>query len=180
LKGYSTDGAGFLASLADDGVAIAGQRVAVIGAGGAARAIVDAVARAGAADVIVVNRTASRAEEAAALAGRVGRVADARALRECDVVVNATSLGMGSAPAAGIMPFDVELLRAGQVVADTVYHPRCTALLSAARDRGARTVDGLGMLVHQAVLQQQLWTGASPSAAVMTAAAERQLAEASQ
>jgi shikimate dehydrogenase len=74
------------------------------------------------------------------------------------------------------LPFDPTLLHANQVVADIVYHPRRTALLAAAAERGARTVEGLGMLVHQAVLQQQLWTGMSPDPAVMWAAAERELA----
>ena len=84
----------------------------------------------------------------------------------CDVVVNATSIGMGSTD----LPCDPALLRADQVVADIVYHPRRTAFLAAAEAVGARTVEGLGMLVHQALLQQQLWTGVSPDAAVMWAA----------
>jgi shikimate dehydrogenase len=63
------------------------------------------------------------------------------------------------------------VLRAGQVVADLVYHPLRTALLDAATERGCRTVDGLGMLVHQAALQQHLWTGVRPDVAVMRAAA---------
>ena len=74
-------------------------------------------------------------------------------------------------------PSTPALLHGAQVVADIVYHPRRTALLVGGRRRsGARTVDGLGMLVHQAVLQQQLWTGVAPDAAVMWAAAERELA----
>jgi shikimate dehydrogenase len=74
------------------------------------------------------------------------------------------------------LPIDPALLHAGQVVADIVYHPRRTALLEAAAAAGAVCVDGLGMLVHQAVLQQQLWTGRTPDAAAMLAAAERELA----
>ena len=89
-----------------------------------------------------------------------------------DIVVNATSVGMASQD----MPCDAGLLRAGQVVADIVYHPRETALLRAARAAGARTVDGLGMLVQQAALQQVLWHRSVPSVAAMTAAAERELA----
>jgi shikimate dehydrogenase len=171
LKGYSTDGAGFVASLDAAGIDVVGQRVCVLGAGGAARAIVDAVARAGAASVVVVNRSADRALAAAQLAGAIGSVGEAASIAETDIVVNATSVGMGSADA----PFDPTLLHAGQVVADIVYHPRRTALLSGAAERGARTVEGLGMLVHQAVLQQQLWTGMSPDPVVMWAAAEREL-----
>ena len=172
LKGYSTDGAGFLASLAAQGVAVSGKRVCVLGGGGAARAIVDALARDGAAAITVVNRSHERAAVAAALAEGVGVVGQPDAIADCDILVNATSIGMGSDE----LPCDPQLLHDGQVVADIIYHPRSTALLAAARERGARTVEGLGMLVHQAVVQQQLWTGISPSPAVMWAAAERELA----
>jgi shikimate dehydrogenase len=172
LKGYSTDGAGFVASLTAQDVEITGKSVCVLGAGGAARAIIDALVRAGASSITVVNRSAERAQAAAALAGGIGSVGQPTAITGCDVLVNATSVGMGSDE----LPCEAELLRDGQVVADVVYHPRCTALLAAADRRGARTVEGLGMLVHQAVLQQRLWTGETPDAAVMWAAAERELA----
>jgi shikimate dehydrogenase len=172
LKGYSTDGAGFLASLAAKGVEISGKHIGVLGAGGAARAIIDAMGRAGAARITVVNRSARRASAAAELARAIGAVGHVDEIRDCDIVVNATSVGMGSAD----LPCDVGLLRRDQVVADIVYYPRCTALLAAAEACGARTVEGLGMLVHQAVLQAELWTGESADAAVMWAAAERELA----
>ena len=172
LKGYSTDGAGFVASLAAAGEFVAGRTVCLLGGGGAARAIADAVARAGAARVVVVNRTAASAETTAALAGSKGAVGAAADVTAADIVVNATSVGMGSTD----LPCAPGLLRVGQVVADIVYHPRDTALLRAARAAGARTVDGLGMLVQQAALQQVLWHGAVPSVAAMTAAAERELA----
>ncbi len=128
LRGYSTDGAGFVASLVAQGIEIAGMRVCVFGGGGAARAIIDAVARAGAASIIVVNRSVNRAWAAAGLAGAIGEVGRPEAVTECDLVVNATSIGMGSDE----FPFDVDLLHSGHVVADIVYHPRCTALLAAA------------------------------------------------
>lgn len=172
LKGYSTDGAGFVASLAAEGVPVAGRTVCLLGGGGAARAIADALGRHGAAAVWVVNRTASSAEDTAALAAGVGRVGTARHITDADIVVNATSVGMGS----DALPCEAGALRAGQVVADIVYHPRQTALLRAAAEAGARPVDGLGMLVHQAALQQRLWHGLTPDVAVMTAAAERELA----
>jgi shikimate dehydrogenase len=171
LKGYSTDGAGFVASMAAEGLDVEGKRICVIGAGAAARAIIDALARAGATRIAVVNRTADRAQQAADVAPGIATVAGPDAVGDCDIVVNATSIGMGTDE----MPFDTKLLNQHQIVADIVYHPRCTALLAAARDRGSRTVEGLGMLVHQAVLQQQLWTGISPPATVMRAAAEREL-----
>ena len=172
LAAFSTDGAGFVASLIESGVDPRGTRVAVLGAGGAARAVVDALARAGAESITVINRSADRARAAADLAGTRGRVGDMRAVASADLVVNATSVGMGTDE----VPCDAALLRAGQVVADLVYHPIQTAWLRAATSIGARTVDGLGMLIHQAVLQQELWTDRRPDPAVMRAAAERELA----
>ncbi len=172
LLGCSTDGAGFVASLATAGVDVRGRTTCLLGAGGAARAIAVALGRSGAAAVTVVNRTVETAELAAALAGPVGIVGTSHAVRDADIVVNATSVGMASDD----LPCDPTLLRAGQVVADIVYHPRDTALLRVARAAGATTVDGLGMLVHQAALQQQWWHGVLPDIDVMTAAAERELA----
>ena len=172
LKGYSTDGAGFIAALAAKGVFVPGANVCLLGGGAAARSLADALGRAGAARVAVVNRTASAAEATAALAGAVGLVGSSTDVAEADIVVNATSVGMGTAE----LPCDPALLRAGQVVADIVYHPRETALLRAAAQAGAVALDGLGMLVQQAALQQVLWHGTVPSVAAMTAAAERELA----
>lgn len=172
LKGFSTDGAGFVASLAAAGVVVAGRTVCVLGAGAAARSVIDALAREGAARITVVNRTVSTADDAVHLAPGVGLVGAPHDVRDADIVVNATSVGMG----ADDLPCDPALLRAGQVVADLVYHPRDTSLLRAARTAGAQPVDGLGMLVHQAALQQQLWHGLRPDVAVMAAAAERELA----
>jgi shikimate dehydrogenase len=179
LVGWSTDGAGFVASLADVGVSVDGARVAVIGAGGAARSLIDALARAGSPDITVLNRSADRAEAAAALApaASVGIVSD---IARADIVVNATSVGMGIDPASASdvdLPCEPELLHDGQVVADLVYHPLETAWMRRVADRGARVVDGLGMLVHQAGLQQQIWLGADAviDTAAMRAAAERAL-----
>ncbi len=171
LAGYSTDGAGFVASLREAGVESSGMTVAVLGAGGAARSVIDALARVGVDQIVVINRSAARAEAAAQLGARRGRVGAVADIAHVDLVVNATSVGMGSDEA----PFDLALLRSTQVVADLVYHPIETALLRAARRCGATAVDGLGMLVHQAVLQQQLWTGVSPDPAAMRAAAEHEL-----
>lgn len=174
LVGHSTDGDGFVASLrADAGVDPQGQCVVVLGAGAAARSVIDALARHGAAEVVVVNRTHDRAEQAAALAGAAGRVGAPGDVRNASLLVNATSIGMGDDDS---MPLDAELLHDGLLVADLVYHPLDTPLLRAARAAGARTLDGLGMLVHQAALQQHLWTGETPDVTVMRAAAEAELA----
>jgi len=170
LVGHSTDGDGFVASLAAAAVDVTDLTVAVLGAGAAARSIVDALGRAGASSIAVVNRTAARAEEAAALAAAAD-VGTSDDVTSADVVVNATAVGMGTDE----LPLDVAVLRSGQVVADVVYHPLDTALLRAATAAGCRTVDGLGMLVHQAVLQQVLWTGIRPDPAVLRAAAVAEL-----
>ena len=120
----------------------------------------------------MVNRTAAAAVAAAELAGPAGVLGRPADVAGADIVVNTTPLGMDNDD----LPCDPALLRAGQVVADIVYQPRETAFLRAARSVGATTVDGLGMLVHQAALQQQLWHGQLPDVVLMEAAAERELA----
>lgn len=173
LVGHNTDGEGLVGSLRHDhGIDVAGRSCLVLGAGGAARAVVHALAGAGASEVIVVNRTAPRAEEAAALAGATGRVGVPDDVAHAEVVVNATSVGMGApAGATGPVPCPVDLLTPGQVVVDLVYQPLRTPLLAAAEARGARTVDGLGMLVHQAALSLERWTGTPPDLDAMHRAA---------
>jgi shikimate dehydrogenase len=180
LIGANTDGPGLVASLRDAGFEPRGERCAVLGAGGAARSVVLALARAGASEVLVVNRTADRAERAAALAteaGSTGTVAPVDAVADAGLVVNATSIGMGSTSSGAVDPSSTELplpgalVRADLVVADLVVHPVETPLLRLAAARGARRVDGLGMLVHQAALAFTRWTGVDAPLSVMQAAA---------
>lgn len=170
LVGHNTDGAGFVDALrSDEGYDPAGRRCLVLGAGGAARAVVLALAEAGAASVAVCGRTASRAAEAAAVAGGVGAAVDEPAhAGEWDLLVNATPVGMADSPG---LPLDPALIRAGTLVVDLIYHPPATALIEAARERGAVAVNGLGMLIHQAAHQFRLWTGEDPPLEVMSAAA---------
>jgi shikimate dehydrogenase len=170
---HNTDGAGFIDSLrADGGVDPAGCTAAVLGAGGAARAVVHALGAAGAAEIVIVNRTRSRAETAVALAPAVARVGGMADVAGADVVVNATSVGMGRSPDdADALPVAPGALSAGQTVMDLVYQPRRTALLVAAQQSGARPVDGVGMLVHQAAHAFEHWTGQTAPLAVMAAAA---------
>jgi shikimate dehydrogenase len=175
LVGHSTDGQGFVSALHADGVDVCGMHVAVLGAGAAARSVVAALDHAGAADIAVVNRTAAKVTDVVALAPLTAHAAEAdgtKQLAAAELIVNATSVGFAS---DGI-PLDPALLHPEHLVADLVYHPLETALLRAARDAGARTFDGLGMLVHQAALQQQLWLGQLPDVAVMRRAAEAELA----
>ena len=171
--GESTDGGGFVDSLRlDHDLEARGLAVAVLGAGGAARAVVLALAEAGCREVVVINRTAAAAETAAALAPGIGRVGRAVDVADADLIVHATPLGMGT---SAELPIDPALLRPGQIVADLVYHPRRTPLLASAEDRGCRTVDGVGTLVHQGARQFTLWTGVEAPRAVMRAAVETAL-----
>ena len=181
LLGTNTDGQGFVASLARGAdFTPAGRRCVVIGAGGAARAVVLALADAGASRISVLNRTPDRATTAAALAGRAGSVvppgrrAVAEAVGSADLVVNATPFGMAGASPEGAEPWLVapQLLHEGQVAADLVYVPRPTQWLVEAAAAGARSVDGLGMLVHQAAAQLVLWTGEQAPVEAMWEAAE--------
>lgn len=178
LVGDSTDGAGFLAALARGaGFEPAAKRCVVVGAGGAARAVVLALAEAGAAEVAVVNRTASRARVAAALAGDRGRAGAPADAAKAELVVDATPAGMAGTGAAGAAPLvDPTLLGPEQVAVDLVYHPAVTPWLAAAAARGATTLGGLGMLVHQAAAQIERWTGHPAPVAAMWAAAEGALA----
>jgi shikimate dehydrogenase len=171
LIGHNTDGAGLIDSLRlDAGVDPAGRRCVVLGAGGAGRAVVRALAEAGAAEVLVVNRTAATGERAAALAGAVGRLGPELDVASADIVVNATPVGMGADEA---LPCDPAVLGGtGQVVVDLIYDPLETAWLAAARARGAHTVGGLGMLVYQAAHAFTLWTGVDAPVAAMRAAVE--------
>ena len=172
LVGHNTDGGGFVDSLElETGTPVAGRSIVVIGAGGAARAVVLALADAGAGDVAVVNRTKAKAHRAAELAGAVGRVGSMADVRGAEVVVNATSVGMAGTAGEGQLPVPEDALRAGQVVADLVYHPFVTPLLRAAAQAGATPVGGTGMLVHQAARQFELWTGVPAPIDVMSQAA---------
>jgi shikimate dehydrogenase len=190
LFGESTDGQGFIDALrADAGLDPSGRRCLVHGAGGAGRAVVLALSKAGAREVVVLNRTPERGRAAAALAGGVGRTGQPDEIEEMDLVVNATPVGMtidaaaatprlDGAPEAGEADnlgegrplLDPNRLGPGQVLVDLVYHPAVTPLLAAARRRGATAVNGVGMLVHQAALAFTLWTGEAAPVGAMRAA----------
>jgi shikimate dehydrogenase len=163
LTGDNTDGRGLVAALRRGGhFDPDGHRCLVVGAGGAARSVIVALADAGASEVVVVNRTPERAEAAAALAGAIGRVGEATDARHSDLIVNATPTGMAGSTGADRWALDPGLLGPGQLAVDLIYHPAVTPWLEAARARGAEVLNGLGMLVHQAALQLELWTGQEP------------------
>jgi len=166
LCGDNTDVLGFLANL--DAGAPDWRRTAetavIVGAGGAARAIVHALLSRGVERVAIVNRTAERAE---ALAARFGRRTTAASWRElpkwlkrADLLVNATTLGMAG---QGALEIDLAPMKKTAVVTDIVYIPLATPLIEAARRRGLRAVEGLGMLLHQAAPGFERWFGVRPT-----------------
>jgi shikimate dehydrogenase len=165
LNASNTDAYGFMANLAEQAPEWneARRPVMVLGAGGAARAVLYGLVKAGASKVLLANRSRARAEDlASALPPRVEVVdweGGDRALAGCGLLVNATSLGMsGQAP----LTIDLGALPPDAVVADIVYSPLETALLAEARKRGNIAVDGLGMLLYQAVPGFERWFGVRP------------------
>lgn len=162
VTGSNTDGYGFLESVREGAPgwrAEAGPAV-LLGAGGAARAIAAALLDAGCPRVTLVNRTPARAEALARDLGGAITVAAAPPLGDCALLVNTTSLGMQGQPPLAI---DLAPLPGSAVVADIVYVPLETPLIVAARARGLRAVDGLGMLLHQARPGFEAWFGVVPT-----------------
>jgi shikimate dehydrogenase len=178
--GHNTDAAGFIGALREGGFEPEGAAALVLGAGGAARAVVHALLSAGC-RVAIYNRTAETARRLAA------ELRPAGGLRACvipspdalepdavDLLVNATPLGMGAA--AGASPWPEPLpLPAHWTVYDLVYSPAETRLLARARAAGAAAVGGLGMLVYQGALAFELWTGQPAPLAAMWQAARQAL-----
>ena len=175
LLGTNTDGAGFLLSLQRDlGWQAAGKRVLMLGAGGAGRGVGQALLLAGAAALIIANRTPVRAEELArALAARFpGREVAARTLDAAGeglavhLVVNTTSVGMGD----GASPLNLSTLSVSEGVADIVYSPALTPLLAQAQALGLPHTNGIGMLLYQGWEAFRFWTGREAPIDVMRAA----------
>jgi shikimate dehydrogenase len=167
LVGHNTDGPGFVAALAD-GAAFdpTGKTAVVLGAGGAARAVAVALARAGAV-VRVSARRPEQASEVAALATGI-EVAAWGDSSPADLVVNAT-------PSREGLPLASFAFAPGVLAVDLIYLPPMTEFVRFARDAGATALDGLGMLVHQAALSFRLWTSVDPPIAVMAEAARAAL-----
>jgi len=169
LVGDNTDGAGFLRGLAHDiGFDPDGRRCAVVGAGGAARAVVLALTGAGASQVVVVNRTRAAAELTVALAPDVVAVGDEADLADVDLIVQATSVGMNQDDPPAVSP---GVLGSGQIMADLIYHPALTSTMRAASSKGCVVTNGLSMLIHQAAVTFEHWTGLPAPIDAMTRAA---------
>ncbi len=163
LEAHNTDGTGLLAALAGQAVTLKNARVLILGAGGAARAAVQAVKEAGAASVWLSNRTPERAQRVADALGAAAVPTSglAQLLKSVDVLLQASAAGL-SRPTESALPADC-VLHPRLTVLDMVYQPLQTQLLRDARAAGAHTVDGLWMLIHQALAQYLLWTGVEVS-----------------
>jgi shikimate dehydrogenase len=172
LTGHNTDVTGFREFLAQDaGVEAEGRTAVVLGAGGAARAVVKALASLGAGEILIDARDRTRGEAVAQIGGPTAAMARdvGGAITRADLVVNATPVGMDgkSDPVPGVS------FRPGQTMVDLVYLPPTTPLMRRARSEGAEVWGGLGMLVRQAAESFVIWTGRQPSLETMSAAAVR-------
>ena len=165
LEGYNYDAFGFIASVkeTDPAWSAVDGRIAILGSGGAARAIIAGLLAEGAENIVIVNRTPERA---AALAKDMGAGVSAAPWQQrseilggAAMLVNTTSMGMTGQPDLSV---DLARLPAAAIVCDIVYAPLQTGLLKQARERGNRTVDGLGMLLHQARPAFARWFGVMP------------------
>ena len=183
LIGENTDGKGFLCGVrADAGVDPKGKRAVVLGAGGAARAIVTELALAGASDVLIVNRVVERGEQMAAqLASSTNAPIRFQAWQafypvpaETDILVNATSIGLY--PNSDAMPpVDLSAAHPRMLVCDAVFNPPETRLIATARGQGLRVLDGLAMLFYQGAIGFELWTHEQAPERVMKHALRRAL-----
>ncbi|GAW99880.1 shikimate dehydrogenase [Secundilactobacillus mixtipabuli] len=168
LIGDSTDGEGFINALADEQVSVKGKRVAVLGAGGAGRAIILATANEGA-EVVVFKRQNGTFNE---LKQRLASWSDhirvlpyededqmAAELQQADVIVNTTNLGMADDTRSPVSPQVMAVLHTGQIIADAIYAPLETPFLAQAKQQGCHTMNGLGILVQQAAGSFNRWMG---------------------
>ncbi len=182
LIGFNTDGEGALRALEEKVGSVREKEVVLLGAGGAARAIAFSLSKTGA-RLTIANRTVSRAKALASTieqklgieveVASLNRAELTGALKNIDVLINATSVGMS--PKADQTLVSASMMHRGLVVYDIVYGPLRTKLLREARRAGGRTIDGLGMLVHQGALAFEIWTGKRAPIKIMEAAAKREL-----
>lgn len=183
LKGYNTDGQGFINALTNQGISAKGKQVLVLGAGGAARAIILALINAGVRHVTVVKRNNSTFEdtkqELQSWGSQVKVISFAnhdlliKLMRTAEIIVNGTSIGMAGSRELPLTNTELSELHTGQVVFDAIYFPLITPLLEIANQHGCITMNGTGMLVFQAAAAFKLWTGtAMPVELIMSAVKE--------
>lgn len=177
LKGYNTDGPGFVKSLEEAvGTGHRQDPLLLIGAGGAARGIAFALQQAGYTSITIANRTAAKAE---AIVQEMGE-GKAISLEEAESGLNLYKVFIQTTPAGMstgdfYLPFSVEKFPTGAIAADIVYNPLMTPFLLAAEEKGATIVNGLGMFVHQGAIAYQYWLGEYPNTNGMIARLTEQL-----
>jgi shikimate dehydrogenase len=182
IVGHSIDGWAAIKSLGEQGVLLAGKRVCILGGGGAARSLALSFAGAGAQEIVILNRTIERAQiiadevRALEVEGRASALDESTlraTLPACEILVNATSIGMH--PRENQSPVPAGVLQPDLAVYDIVYNPLETRFLREAQAAGARAIDGLGMLIYTNVYAAQACTGHELSAQVMREEALRAL-----
>jgi len=184
LIGYTTDGIGVLNALKYNGVDPKGKKVVILGAGGAARSASYALSEV-AGELVILNRTIERARNLASKVRKlIGSHADVkwdglteeslrREVREADILINATPVGMS--PDVNGTLVEKRLLHPDMVVFDMIYHPLKTRLLREAEEVGAKTINGLSMLIHQGAASFEIWTGVEAPVDIMMKAAEEEI-----
>jgi len=171
LIGYNTDAYGFLSSLKKDaGFDPKGKRVIIVGAGGAAKAVSHALANEGVSKIDIFNRTELRAIKLAESLRAKYKAIDIKAngvigvnapvVAGADLIINATSVGMDKKDKC--LPISTDGIHRGQLVFDLIYSPRKTAFMQEAETRGARTINGLGMLLYQGAAAFKIWIKLDP------------------
>jgi len=160
LIGHNTDHAGFIKDLADNAVEISKKNILVLGAGGAAKAICYGLLHNGAQNLMILNRTKNKSDELAHTLRykfNTSHIQSIEKYAHADLVINCTSVGLDKTSQA--MPWDKNIsFNKNQIVYDTIYNPYETPLLAFAKSCGAKTINGLGMLINQAALAFELWT----------------------
>ncbi|MFT4297622.1 MAG: shikimate dehydrogenase [Candidatus Woesearchaeota archaeon] len=174
IVGHNTDGIGCLSALKEQGVKIQGKKVAIIGAGGAARAIAFTFALNDPKQISIINRTEEKAKflaeeirsktKALVVGSSIKRSHEV--IKNSDIIINTTSVGM-KGHESGKSLIDPELLNSTQVVMDIIYIPEKTKLLSDAEEKGCKIINGVGMLVHQGAEAFKIWTGKNAPIEIM-------------
>ena len=187
LAGYNTDGYGFLRALRESGgLEPAGKNALILGAGGSARGVVQALLRADIASLAIANRTLARAQSLAYMARSRGVPAEAMPLdssqindaaHSADLIVNCTSLGMTHGPDEGASPLRADQIPPAALVYDLVYNPALTPLLREAGQAGATTLGGITMLVYQGAASFEIWLERPAPVGVMMDAAMTAMSE---
>lgn len=182
LYGFNTDGGGFARALAGAGIPIQGSKFMLLGAGGAAKAVTLKLVQQGARQVVICNRTVEKAAVLAAHAPEIMSTSGfspeelAEAAANCDVLINCTNLGMAGSPEFETLAF-LDALPEGAPVCDLIYHPLETALLARARALRHPAMNGLPLLIHQAILALEHFTNTKIDAAAMLPLVEQALAQ---